>query len=377
MDNLLSISKFDLLDHCLHPTPPLSTQRQLRIQSATNSSLTAALMAYIHYLGYKAFTVFVRLLSSDYSWLVQLVKTPKYKLYPPSSIYYIPSSKDKERKIRIHQYSPPQPMFHSRPRHCANGYWPLISVAAAFCVPALGNEADYCQHLAQKLGITVLDCDYAKAPEYSWLHALADAQDVLGHVFSAGHDRFDLTRVTIGGCSSGATLALCTAATAFPTRETSPLLAVISSHSVTNFTIETAQRFGSAEPAPDGLGLNFPPHMARIILGSFLSQIPPEIPLNDPRVSPVFADPRRYPKTMVFITSEHDILRRDSEEMADKLRGAGLTEDLVVYKAAGVGHIFETLPRNPDSLLVLRTDEAYRTVVDALRRAYNRVGAWE
>ena len=87
-----------------------------------------------------------------------------------------------------------------------------------------GTDSDFCQRLASELGITVLDCDYAKvccsfgvasffdessikAPEYPFPHAYIDAVDVLRHVIFECRHLYDISRLTVGGFSAGGALA--------------------------------------------------------------------------------------------------------------------------------------------------------------------------
>ncbi|KAG8905937.1 hypothetical protein FRB99_007942 [Tulasnella sp. 403] len=327
-------------------------------------------MGILHYILAKILVVPLRLLSSDQSWLTPLIKTPRYKLYPPTSIYYIPSTKDKSRTIRIHAYSPQQYEGKLRPVH-------LNFHAGAFSVNAIGNEAEYCQRLARTLGITVLDCGHAHAPEYPWPHALNDVKDILDHVFANG-DKYDVSRVSIGGFSSGANLALSTAATAFPSDSPNPLVAVLAHQPVVDISLDPWQRAKRAQPCPSGVGLDVPPALVSLLLNGYTAQLPGNVSFKDPRISPLYGDPARFPKTAVFITCEYDSLTQEAEDLAEKLRSAGTVEDVVLYKGRGVGHMFEAiLPRPAGGILAERTDEAHEVVTRALRRAYNRVGQWE
>lgn len=78
-------------------------------------------------------------------------------------------------------------------------------------IPSLGNDSDFCQLLSQRLGITVLDCDYSKAPEYPFPYAYSEVVDVIKHALSQPQ-KYDLSNLTIGGFSAGAGLAACVAA---------------------------------------------------------------------------------------------------------------------------------------------------------------------
>jgi monoterpene epsilon-lactone hydrolase len=64
-------------------------------------------------------------------------------------------------------------------------------------------------------------------------------------------------------------------------------------------------------------------------------------PLDDPRVSPLHAEPGGLPPTL-FVLGEHDVLTPDAERLAACLRDAGVTVD--VHVEPGLFHVYPLAP---------------------------------
>lgn len=86
-----------------------------------------------------------------------------------------------------------------------------IYAGSGYIIPSLGTDSDFCQFLSERLGITVLDCDYSKAPEYPFPYAYNEVIDVIKYVLTQP-GKYDLNNLTIGGFSAGGGLTACVAA---------------------------------------------------------------------------------------------------------------------------------------------------------------------
>lgn len=122
----------------------------------------------------------------------------------PTRTFRVSSSKDSRRKIVVDVYEPSESTNLAR-----RGPLPVhVNFhGSGFVLPCHGSDAELCAHWAAQIGCIALDSDYAKGPRHPYPAAIDDALDVLAYVESR-KDLFDLSKITVGGFSSGANVAI-------------------------------------------------------------------------------------------------------------------------------------------------------------------------
>lgn len=213
-------------------------------------------------------------------------------------------------------------------------------------LPNMGEDSEQSAYFASLMNCIVLDADYSKAPEYQHPSALHDALDIVNYVQSRP-DLYDSSRMTIGGVSAGACVAML-AAHHLPKDTFKSLIAW---YPVTNCSLNDEQR--RVEPLPRGApGFPLPLWMIRMFISSVC---PTGQDLTDPAVSPYFAPSSVFPPTLFIVRSslllvrislltvwqvgENDPLYRDSVDTAERLKADGVDCELVTV--ADAGHAFD------------------------------------
>ena len=203
----------------------------------------------------------------------------------PTRKLRIPASGSTKRTISVHVFEPPDINEYKRslPVH-------VNFHGSAFVLPVHGSDAEICTYLATKLGCIVLDADYAKAPKHPFPAAIDDAMAVLSYV-SSGPNIYDLDRVSIGGFSAGANVAILAAIRA--TKSSFPLhiKSIIAWYPPTNLT-----RAGTEAKSGSSL-LNWLHHTLRSCY------LPPGIDRGNPLVSPLFAKSSLFPPTTLIVSA--------------------------------------------------------------------------
>lgn len=171
-----------------------------------------------------------------------------------------------------------------------------------------------CRILSRDTGATVLSVDYRLAPESPFPAAVEDAiaatRWTLDHVAELGGDS---ARVAVGGDSAGGNLA---AVACQALRGLEPGLgAQLLIYPVTDFA---TRRPSLAE---NGEGLFLTADDMRWFESNYL---PPDVPRDDPRASPLLADDLAGLPPAVVVTAELDPLRDDGEAYAEALEAAGV-----------------------------------------------------
>ncbi|EJC98799.1 alpha/beta-hydrolase [Fomitiporia mediterranea MF3/22] len=264
----------------------------------------------------------------------------------PTRSFRIPSSKDKRRRIVVDVYEPV-----SRPS--SSGPLPVhISFhGSAFVLPCHGSDAELCAYLANRLGCIVLDSDYAKGPRYPYPAAVDDATDVLAFVASKP-DVFDVSKITVGGYSAGANIAILAALRV--AKGASPVKGIVAWYAPTNMT----KRGREEKTSP------FASWLHRAFRSCYL---PGGIDLMNPNVSPLYADSALFPPT-TLIVGEDDPLLVDSVDLADKLIADGV--DCVLHTIPGAGHVWERFVKKDTPLWAAR-ERALELTEARLRQAYD------
>ncbi|MCT6776008.1 alpha/beta hydrolase [Streptomyces sp. CS7] len=174
--------------------------------------------------------------------------------------------------------------------------------------------------LAEALHTAVVSVDYRLAPEDPWPAAPDDCAAVALRLVEQAEARFGTARLTIGGSSAGATLALAT-------------LLRLRDRGVVDRFAGAALRFGTwdlSARTPSG----------RLIADEyFIQAYVGHVPDRDrtlPDISPLYADLTGLPPALLVVGAE-DILLEDNLTMAGRLSAAGNDVELRVYPASPHG----------------------------------------
>ncbi|PTR25816.1 acetyl esterase/lipase [Rhodococcus sp. OK519] len=166
--------------------------------------------------------------------------------------------------------------------------------------------------LANTLGVAVVSVDYRLAPEYPWPAAPDDCETAALWLVEHAAARFGTSRLTIGGRSAGATLAMTT------------LLRLRDRGAVGGF-VGAALQFGTYDLSAQT------PAGRRIADEYFLqAYVGHAEDRTAPDISPAYGDLRGLPPTLLVVGSD-DVLLEDNLAMAGRLSAAGNDVELRVY----------------------------------------------
>lgn len=229
-----------------------------------------------------------------------------------------------------------------------------------YTLPVHGNSSHFCREVSQKTGCIVLDVSYRLAPENPFPAQLHDAEDVIEWVL-AHPDKFDPSRISLSGFSSGGNLALSIVSSKY-TPETF--------HSVTAIYpgVESYRDPGTLV-APQPGGRPMPAFILRVFYGCW---IPDGIDMRDPRISPGLADAEKFPKNVLIITAGQDSLAEEAERLAEKLK-VDPGRNVVVERMDGCDHGWDqkAVPGTRDWDMKWK---AYNMAVEMIGTEYLREG---
>lgn len=249
-------------------------------------------------------------------------------------------------------------------------FLPGLGTDAAFIRQVLANPilADY--------PLTILDCDYAKSPEWPCPAEVEDARDAIEYVL-ANPELYDSKRITLSGFSAGGSIALgMSVALGKEAREKQeqeqqqpisgdneknvafehPIKAVFAVYPVATWLGE--RDTPKKSPLSKGIpGMILPVWFSRIITTAHLfnpKRNPKISPLEErqrkmelisrPIISPACGENRDFSPIIGIVTAEWDHLTKKSEDLRDRLRSdvdAGVEVHGETIK--GVGHGWDQL----------------------------------
>lgn len=222
---------------------------------------------------------------------------------------------------------------------------------SGFVVDRFGADADVNRWLVDELrNVSVVDADYAKAPEHRFPEGLHDAVSALKWVVA--QPWFD-GNLVVKGHSAGANFAVCLASRTIALslgitpEEYSHIKACVALYPPTDSSIPLHQKPTNEHGELPGVPMS--PLSAQIMhffFGAYLGwDAQTQLQMGqDPRVSPAKASIESFQVPCYIIACEHDPLGPEAKAFAQRLMQSDQRHKL--YCAQGVGHSYET--RIPD-----------------------------
>ncbi|KZW00704.1 alpha/beta-hydrolase [Exidia glandulosa HHB12029] len=221
----------------------------------------------------------------------------------PAETLLIQSSKDATRNIAVKLFFPPNTSAEER----ASMPVYLNLHAGAFVLDLFGMDDEFCTYIAQEAMCTVVDGDYAKAPDHPFPAAYYDVLDVANWIL-AQSARWDVRRFSAGGFSAGGGLALSIAPHV-------PLRSIMGFAPSTNLSTWALPR-GKGEPKFKGP----PVQLLSMLYDAYVSD---GADRRDPRVSPFYAAPGKFPPITIAY-GMCDAHFSDLQAFGHKVKAAGV-----------------------------------------------------
>ncbi len=176
------------------------------------------------------------------------------------------------------------------------------------------------RRIADAAGVAVVSVDYRLAPEHPWPAAPDDCETAALWVLEQAEERFGTSRLSIGGGSAGANLAMTTLLRLRDKGLVEPFVAAVLHYGAFDLSGQTpGGRLYADEP----------------FLDLYVGEVEDR---TDPDISPLFGDLRGLPPALLVVGTE-DLLLEDSLAMAGRLTAAGGQVDLRVYPESPHGFL--------------------------------------
>ncbi|KAL4805575.1 Alpha/Beta hydrolase protein [Aspergillus unguis] len=260
----------------------------------------------------------------------------------PDDVHQI-QSRDAARTIKAHVY---------KPTPTASGPSPILINfhGSGFVFPLHGQDDEFCRLMSQRTGYTVVDVQYRLAPEHPFPAALNDVEDVVNWVLQQS-EKFDRGRIALSGFSAGGNLALAASSTIYPREKFHAVLAFYP-------PVDLYTDPGS-KSSPDPTGKPLPASLARFFDRCY---IPSSHNKQDPRISPLYAQPERFPNRVLMITAAGDSLAPEAEQLAVAMKESG--REVILERMEGCNHGWNVSPKT--AVQREARDRAYDAVVAML-----------
>lgn len=199
-----------------------------------------------------------------------------------------------------------------------------------FVRPLIETNIRFCDMLAVRTGMLVMDIDYLLAPEYKFPVAVEQVYDVVKWIFDHAGD-FGVTpeRIAMGGHSAGANLTLVTCMRALQTKDFLPRMMVL------DFCAVDMDTPPSKKPEWEK---NIIPLDRMNAFNALYTNNDPRI-TKDPFCSPKFAPDdwlKGLPETLV-ITGGRDTFRYEMEEFAARMVAQGVQVRICRFQGSDHG----------------------------------------
>jgi acetyl esterase/lipase len=168
--------------------------------------------------------------------------------------------------------------------------------------------------------VAVVSVDYRLAPEHPWPAAPDDCETAALWILDQAEERFGTSRLSIGGGSAGANLAMTTLLRLRDKGLAEPFVAAVLHYGAFDLSGQT----------PGGRL-----YADEFFIDAYVGEV---VDRTDPDISPIFADLRGLPPALLVVGTE-DILLEDSLVMAGRLAVAGGEVDLRVYPESPHGFL--------------------------------------
>lgn len=209
--------------------------------------------------------------------------------------------------------------------HCHGGGWTMGTNAQA--------DAPL-ERLGRRLGVTVANVGYRLAPEHPHPAPVDDCAAAARFVLDHGRDALGSDRLLLSGESAGATLALAALLRLRDGGRTERVLGATLLYGAYDLSMTPSQRAWGTGP---GRGAIDTPLLRRF----YDAYAPDEERRRDPDISPLYADLRGLPPTLLGVGT-HDPLLDDSLFLHARLLAAGVRSELMVL--LGGIHGFDLTP---------------------------------
>lgn len=183
--------------------------------------------------------------------------------------------------------------------------------------------------LAAKGKVKVYMLDYRRAPEHPYPAALEDVKSLYQHLLNEG---WQANQIILGGDSGGCALALALAIELRNAQQKLPAAIIMISPYV-DITLSSSSVFNNAKRDP---------MIKSYALKRGGDGYRGQLPANDPRISPIFADLSHLPPLLIQAGSE-EILVDDATNLADRAQQEGVQVNLQIYE--NMWHNFQMFNR--------------------------------
>lgn len=274
-------------------------------------------------------------------------------------------------EFKMHVYTPEG---YDRPENKTKRYPAVVNFhGGGFTIGAATDDARFARVVLETCEAVFISVAYRLAPEHPFPAAVEDGADALLYVIRHANElRIDPMKLATSGFSAGGNIALTAPMrlaaflkgeghehetaegdSAVDVKGAKPMpvpkhkiLAAAPWYPITDYTISRAKRRASSK-YPDKC---LPTFFTDLFDASYL--YPPDLDLRDPYLSPSRASDDQLkdglPEDIIFYTCEWDMLLREGEDLANRLKGDKIGKRVHYKMIEGVPHGWDKSP-NPVS----------------------------